>query len=83
MKTDITFIRASIESLSPRSAFDKASKSFSLDLLAMRGGVIMPSVLSRDGVKRVPRLEEYCYGGNGLCTPGTLKRVKNGPIPPP
>lgn len=33
MKTDISFIRESIESLSPRSAFDKASRSFALDLL--------------------------------------------------
>lgn len=33
MKTDITFIRESIESLSPRSAFGEASKTFALDLL--------------------------------------------------
>lgn len=101
MKTDITFIRESIESLSPRSAFDKASKSFALDLLDKYDelcdwcdseGKECPPFCLDTALNGARDWKEYCYGGNGLiydtdiaealCTPDTLKRVKNGTIPP-
>ena len=101
MKTDISFIRESIESLSPRSAFDKASRSFALDLLDKYDelcdwcdseGKECPPFCLDTALNGARDWKEYCYGGNGLiydtdiaealCTPATLKRVKNGTIPP-
>ena len=74
MKTDISFIRESIESLSPRSAFDKASRSFALDLLDKYDelcdwcdseGKECPPFCLDTALNGARDWKEYCYGVMG------------------
>lgn len=75
MKTDVTFIRKSIESVRARSALDNGVKTFALDLLDKydeacfyyeQKGEECPDFCLSSVLNGADSWDTYCYGGMAL-----------------
>lgn len=84
MKTDVTFIRESIESVRSRSAWDKGVKTFALDLLDKyddlclyyeQDGQACPDFCLSTVLDGAKDWEQYCYGGKALIYDGDIARA--------